>query len=134
MFAKKTDYKNPMAILKGYYNSFYLTVCLEIQTQIDELSPNETIINDDYSQHLRWSFGICSSVNSDAENPVYQYGSIFVERCCLVPGRHTLTCDSSIPTRGWKNAHLTIAGHIYCDNFIGFKLMQNIIVSGINSD
>ena len=121
-----------MAISIGCYDSFYFTVCLDIQIRIDGQFQSETNITRDNDQHLRWSFGTCFSVNSDLKNPVYKYGSIFLERCCLVPGMHTLTCDSSIPTRGWKDAHLTIAGHIYCDNFIGFKLMQNIIVSGIN--
>ena len=120
-----------MIIPCGSYNSFHFTVCLEIQVHIDGLSPSETNINHDNSQNLRWNFGTCSSVNSDFNGSVYEYGSIFVERCCLVPGRHTLTCDSIIPTRGWKYAHLTIAGHTYCDNFIGFNIMQNIYVSGI---
>ena len=125
---------NPIIIPYGSYNSFHFTVCLEIKVHIDGSTPSEKNITHDNSPNLRWSFGTCSSVNSDLENSVYEYGSIFVERCCLIPGMHTLTCDSNIPTRGWKNAHLTIAGHIYCDNFIGFKLMQNIIASGGNSD
>ena len=115
-------------------SSFYLTVCLEIQLQIVRESQNETNITVTSSPKVRWSLGTCSSVNSNLDTTVYQYGSLFVERCCIAPGKHTLTCDSTIPTRGWKDAYLTIDGHTYCDNFIGFKLMQKITVAGADSD
>ena len=111
----------------------YLTVCLEIRLKIDEQSAQETNITQGSSPKVRWKLGTCSSVNSDIANTVYQYGSTFVERCCILPGRHTLTCDSSIPTRGWKGAYLNIGGHTYCDNFIGYKLMQKIFAGGTNS-
>ena len=111
---------------------FPIAVCLEIQLQIAGEIYNTTNITFDGSSEVRWTLGTCSSVNSKFENTEYQYGSSFVERCCLVPGKHTLTCDSIIPTRGWKGAYLPIDGVTYCDNFINYKLMQKIIVAGKN--
>ena len=113
--------------------SYYLTVCLEIQLQIVGAFQNETNITLTSGAKVRWSLGTCSSVNTNVDNRGHQYGSLLVERCCIAPGKHTLTCDSTIPTRGWKNAYLTIDGRTYCDNFIGFQLRQKITVAGTSS-
>ena len=55
---------------------------------------------------------------------------MYTDRCCIAPGKHRLTCYNNPPARGWKNEYLMIDGHRYCDNFVGFKSMQKIAVTG----
>ena len=123
-------YKNPIAILNGSYNSFYFTVCLEIQLQIDKEPLDEKGIGIYEYPTVRWNLGTCTSLNSDFENTTYNYESRFFERCCLAPGKNILSCHNNIPIRGWKDAFLIIGGHTYCDNFIGYKLLQHVVVTG----
>ena len=106
--------------------AIYLTVCLDMELQIEE-NNDMTAQND---PNVRWDLGPCSSLNSYFENAIYGYESRFIERCCLAPGKYILSCYSSIPTRGWKNAFLMINGHPFCDNFIGDRLLQKIDVTG----
>ena len=53
--------------------------------------------------------------------------AILYDRCCLSPGRHTLTCINKKSELGWENFTLEIDGKRYCDDFIGFKAMRTIL-------
>ena len=52
------------------------------------------------------------------------------DRCCLSPGKHTISCINEQSTYGWGNAYLEIDGERYCDDFIGFKSMRTLFVQG----
>ena len=75
---------------------------------------------------VRWSLGACSSLNSSE----YQFPALYIHRCCLQPGRHLLSCYSDPPAHGWTNAHLTIDGHRFCDDFVGFTSFQILEITG----
>ena len=91
---------------------------------------NESVLLLKKNSTIRWKLGACSSLNSIAIGNTYQYPAIFIERCCLEPGRHTLICYNDPPARGWKNAYMMIDGHRYCDNFVTYKSFQKISVKG----
>ena len=53
----------------------------------------------------------------------------YVEICCIVPGKHTLTCRDT-GKLGWRGGFVKIQGHIYCHDFVGYSSMQKLRVSG----
>ena len=55
---------------------------------------------------------------------------VYVERCCLAPGLHTLTCYNEKGPYGWGNGSIEILGQRYCDDFVGFKAMRTVSVLG----
>ena len=79
---------------------------------------------------VRWNMGNCSSSNSYLESTGYNFPAVYTERCCLTPGRHTLSCYNDPPVQGWKDAYITIDGHRYCDDFATFKSFQKVDVTG----
>ena len=97
----------------------YISVCIDIKV---------TTAGEDMSNmNLRWSLGPCSSGNSDFKYKLHGHS---IERCCLVPGIHTLTCYTSDQSLGWKDAKIEIQGHSYCDDFIDFKAFRKIEIAG----
>ena len=59
----------------------------------------------------------------------------FTERCCLQPGLHRLKCyNNDAHALGWKNAHIEIEGHRYCDDFITNVAMRAINILGKTYD
>ena len=77
---------------------------------------------------LRWKLGSCSTSNT----VTYMYVALYVERCCLESGRHTLVCYNDPPTQGWNNAYIIIQGNRYCDDFIGYSSFQTLTITGNN--
>ena len=61
----------------------------------------------------------------------YDENEIYYDRCCLLPGRHTLTCINKKSEFGWGNVTFKIDGERYCDDFFGFKAMRTILVEGM---
>ena len=80
----------------------------------------------------RWRLGSCNSLNSSENGDSYVYPALYTERCCLKPGRHTLVCYNSPPSRGWNNTYILINGQRYCDDFISYQSFQTILVTTIN--
>ena len=52
------------------------------------------------------------------------------KRCCVEPGRYTLTCFNTKSPHGWKGGFIAIDGIHYCDDFMGFKAMRRITIDG----
>ena len=57
-----------------------------------------------------------------------------VTKCCLQPGRHTLSCQNIAKFRtlpnGWGNVSLQIQGQEYCNNFFGTTTFRDVLISG----
>ena len=83
---------------------------------------------------ISWSFGTCSAT------PTYRmdsrgdkkYSRLYLERCCLSPGFHTLICSNTRP-EGWNGGVLEVRGHPHCNDFIGYTAMTQLYVKGIKS-
>ena len=54
-----------------------------------------------------------------------------IERCCLTPGRHVLTCQNEDRPYGWGNASVEIQGQRYCDDFFGSMARRIVVIKGI---
>ena len=84
--------------------------------------------------------GPCSSAYFYARRMHNDIGMTFyTERCCVIPGKHILSCIGSPykehDNRGWNaiaGAFLEIQGHKYCDDTITYNAMQMIDVVGAN--
>ena len=87
------------------------------------LQNNDTIFS------RQWTLGSCSGPKYDLQSSssltIYYY-----DRCCLVPGKYTLTCSNLQDTKGWGNVIFTIDGKQYCDDFVGFEAMRSVTVKG----
>ena len=74
-----------------------------------------------------WTLGSCFGpkprFNYDQNNLVY-------DRCCLLPGQHTLTCINKKSKYGWGNVTFEIDGKRYCDDFFGYTAMRKISFNG----
>ena len=97
---------------------YWYIVCIYVELKIAK---------EDTSKNVRWTLGDCSSMNVE----MYENKGSFAQRCCLTPGRHILTCENSNLEMGWKNAKILIDGHSYCDDFLAYKAMRVITVTGI---
>ena len=73
---------------------------------------------------LHWIFGPCSKSREYANDNTY------IEKCCVRPGNHTLTCLNTKQPYGWKKGTIEINGHEYCGDFIGFKAMRRVTIKG----
>ena len=56
-------------------------------------------------------------------------GRIYTEVCCLSSEKVILICTAT-DENGWKDAHLMINGHRFCDDFVGYKAMMSLDVQG----
>ena len=75
----------------------------------------------------KWELGSCFGLQE------YDYlKTMFVERCCLPSGDHTLICHNKKDSKGWGDSSIEIQGQRYCDDFIGWKAMRKISVVGKN--
>ena len=86
-------------------------------------------------EEVSWNFGSCSSTQRYTDNKQY------TERCCLAPGEYTLICNDWLwlangsegyGGSGWSGGFMEIQGNKYCDDFIGYKAMRKVNVSGID--
>lgn len=55
---------------------------------------------------------------------------VYVDQCCLTPGRYVLTCQNYKGPFGWSNASVEIQGQKYCNNFIGRKARRIVMITG----
>ena len=86
------------------------------------------ITEEGLSSNVRWSLDHCSSKKTFQ---MYKDRGEFTQRCCLTPGNHILTCENSDLAIGWNHAKIVIEGHTYCDDFLSYKAMRVIVVSGL---
>ena len=57
----------------------------------------------------------------------------YMDTCCLNPGVYTLICENMIGPYGWGNSFIEIAGERYCDDFVGYKALRKVVVTGKNN-
>ena len=95
-----------------------LLVCLGINLTVEK--QNKDMQNVSH----RWELGSCEGSLSYEMNFTY----VKYERCCLIPGYHTLTCHNEKGPFGWGNSSLEINGQRYCNDFVGFKAMRRVLI------
>ena len=76
---------------------------------------------------IEWRLGICEQVVSE-----YIPYKKYIQRCCLKPQQHILTCINKKVPRGWGDGYIEIQGHRYCDDFMAYKLMQKVTIRSKN--
>ena len=76
----------------------------------------------------QWRLGNCESNGTE-----YQDFEMYLQRCCLKPGRHALTCKNNRNPYGWDEGYIEFLGHRYCDDFMSYTMMQMINVNGMIS-
>ena len=84
--------------------------------------------NIDTGNFLQWNLGTCSST----ENTQYEQNTMYLERCCTEPGKKVLTCRNKHNPDGWKEGFIEIQGHRYCDDFVAFKGMRQVMIEGMH--
>ena len=78
-----------------------------------------------YDGHLiQWELGPCKTAH------VFESYKSYVQRCCVSPGTHILTCFNTEKDEGWKSALLKYQGRVYCDDFMSYKSMSRVLVKG----
>ena len=75
---------------------------------------------------VEWKLGNCLS------SRVYDNYRSYVQRCCLLPGSHTLTCINRDKSEGWKGGNVQYQKISYCNDFFAFKTFRNIQLKGNN--
>ena len=83
-----------------------------------------------WSSLVSWKLDTCFISEEEAYKKHNSEGQ-YIKRCCLAAGDHTLICRDS-GGDGWNGGFMEIQGHIYCNDFIGYKAMRRITVSGID--
>ena len=82
----------------------------------------------------KWELGSCFGHPSQTYDTELNYidsdESLMVSKCCLKPGLYSLFCHNLVKPFGWGKGYLEIQGRRYCDDFVGFKAMRKVIVSG----
>ena len=71
-----------------------------------------------------WTLGPCSSSNNYSDHKQY------IQRCCVLPQQHILTCYNTKKSEGWKGGYVEIRGHRYCNDFMDYKAIRRIDVRG----
>ena len=76
----------------------------------------------------RWSIGSCSS---DAFQTKYTNHDVNTNfgRCCLPIGEYVLICESESPY-SWRQGFVEIQGRKYCDDFMGYKALRLVNITG----
>ena len=75
------------------------------------------------SKSSSWAFGSCSS------SLEYSSSGIYIEKCCISPGDHILTCNNHEGT-DWSRNVLTIKGHQLCNDYVGYTAMIRLNIEG----
>ena len=63
---------------------------------------------------------------------MYGNNQNYIQKCCLKPGQQTLTCINTIKPYGWDDGYIEIQGHRYCNDFMSYRSMQTITITGMN--
>ena len=77
-------------------------------------------------QSVKWKLGHCNNARQ------YDDYREYIQRCCLIPGKHTLTCINNGKPEGWKNSLLSFQGVDFCFDFMAFNVFRQIKVEGTN--
>ena len=89
---------------------------------------NITLVTKAWGRENSWTFGSCSSSQRYANEKEY------IEKCCLFPGDHILTCKDSYGD-GWHGGYIEIQGERYCEDFkSGREETTKITVTGIDEN
>ena len=110
----------PTQLLPPMILSEYFLVCMTIKLHI----------GDQYQeQHfsLNWEIDYCYGPKNSVK---YQANKIYLDRCCLSPGVHTLICRNDARFFGWGDSFIEILGQRYCDDFVGYKGLRKVVVEG----
>ena len=78
----------------------------------------------------KWGLGTCSSPNFGEFALENDKVDVYVDQCCLTPGRFVLTCQNDKGPFGWGNSSVEIQGQKYCNDFIGSKARRIIMITG----
>ena len=84
----------------------------------------------------KWKMGSCYGPKKfyDADNKLshvqYEANKTYIDRCCLKPGTYTLMCTNEIGPFGWGNSFIEILGQRYCDDFVGYKGLRRVQITG----
>ena len=73
----------------------------------------------------RWSFGNCTALQE------YRGNGTYTEKCCIEAGKDILICKGDT-RNGWIGSFVSINGHTFCDDFVGYKGMRALEISGIH--
>ena len=99
---------------------FSIAVCVEIKIRV--IKENEEMLNITH----QWELSSCKGSISYISNSTYDK----LERCCLKPGQHILTCHNEKGPYGWGRSSIQIQGHHYCNDFVGFKAHRSVLIYG----
>ena len=87
-------------------------------------------VGDASSEHefsLNWEMDSCYGPKGKVK---YQTGKTYLDRCCLSPGVYTLVCRNELKPFGWGDSFIEILGQRYCDDFVGYKGLRKVVVTG----
>ena len=92
-------------------------------------------ITDQKNQSLfshQWKMDFCYGPNTFASLKSIQDepNKTYMDRCCLKPGIYTLICKNEMGPFGWGDSFIEILGQRYCDDFVGYKGLRRVIVTG----
>ena len=80
---------------------------------------------------LDWELGSCYGPKSLEKGTIMDYGyESYFDRCCLPSGRHVLICHNRLGPFGWGESSIEILGHRYCNDFVGYKALRKLELSG----
>ena len=82
------------------------------------------VIHHSTSQSYKWTLGSCTAADEYARPGAY------ITQCCTNYETPILTCKNS-DINGWKDSHLEINGHRFCDDVVGYEARVQLNVSGI---
>ena len=77
---------------------------------------------------LHWSLGSCNLTLDDYNWPLTSVTKL----CCFPSDIQMLRCKAqgSMAEMAWKQSSIEIAGHKFCDDFIGYTILLKINISG----
>ena len=90
------------------------------------------VVTEGGAENIFWSIGSCMESNR------YQDYQNYTEKCCLSPGEHIALCrDFTMDQqgdvgKGWKGAHLKVAGNTICKSFTRGPIKLEIFIIGEN--
>ena len=70
-----------------------------------------------------WQFGPCHSSHQFSGSGTY------TEKCCAPNGDYIFSCKDT-KGDGWDNSFVTIGGHQFCDDIVGYEKLLAINISG----
>ena len=89
------------------------------------------LINQEFFDR-KWKLGSCDGPNTFPSlwTIPKEADLIYFEKCCLATGIYTLLCSNDLGPFGWGNSFIEVLGERYCDDFVGYKGLRRIVISG----